>query len=146
MESAAGNAVVVDPYKRRDCRPKILWSVGGNGSTQAGAAASGADDSGSPDRSASNAAESSTRTLDCAGSAETDGTHAVSRQDLPALPRLHSFGGDDILEAGKTALEAWLAARQAPDAQRSQTASGELSHGTCLRNARLPRVAVEPSK
>lgn len=144
IESAAGNAVTVDPYKRRDCRPKILWSVGGNGATQTGAALSEADGSGSPEQSASNAAaESSSRTSNGAGSAETNGTHEVSPSDPSSLQRFHRFEGDDILEAGKAALEARLAARQAPAVQR---ASGKLSLGTYLEKARLPSVAGDHDK
>lgn len=136
--------MAVDPYKRRDCRPKILWSVGGNDATQTGAAASGADESGSPEQPASNdAAESSSRTSNGAGSAETNGTHEASPPDPSSLQRLHSFDGDDILEAGKAALEARLAARQAPAVQR---ASGKLSLGTYLEKARLPSVAGDPDK
>lgn len=124
----------VDPFQRRSCRPKILWSVGRNG-----AASQPAGDSG--ERGVEEQKQSSPMRNGVEDSEGGEGGEAGKKDAPPPLPRpvglqkMHSFEGVDVLEAGKIALEKRLGATQPKAAPRQ---GGKLTIGTYLQKARPP--------
>lgn len=134
-EAASGGNALFDPYRRRDCRPKILWSVGGASVDDNGAAAG---EGKAPETNGPKGGEENE------AAAATNGTIEADRQqDVPSLQKMHSFGGVDILEAGKAALEARIAAKQTPAVQRE---GGKLTLGTYLEKARFPTFSGDHDK
>lgn len=140
-DAAAGNEGQFDPFKRRDCRPKILWSVGQNSPTRAGAAAGGGVDGGEDTSKAAGGGENDIgKGGGAAGAARsTDGESASGNVGAgdPArtgLQNMHSFDGVDILEAGKVALEKKLGAVKTRAAPRE---GGKLTLNKYLEKARV---------
>ena len=146
--SAAGDEGDFDPFKRRSCRPKILWSVGQNSPTRppsGGAAGSGGgaagDGEAAGDKSASGSGAANGG-ADAAMTAKEKGVGAaaaaaagkVKVEPGGGLQNMHSFGGIDIMEAGRAALEKRMNAVKTKAAPRQ---GGKLTLENYLEKARV---------
>lgn len=131
--SAAGDGGEFDPFKRRSCRPKILWSVGNSSTrppTEAGGAAGDGGDGGVEEAKS----ESATNGVVPAEEGVPDVEEEVAPSEPTGLQKMHSFGGVDVLEAGKAALEKRLGEVKTRAAPRE---GGRLTLGKYLEKARV---------
>lgn len=144
--SAAGDEGDFDPFKRRSCRPKILWSVGQNSPPRppAGGGGGAADGDGTEEKTA--AAVGGNGAANGAGGegAKAAPAAALVEPVAPAggqpegeggLQSMHSsFGGVDIMEAGRLALEKRMNAVKTKAASRQ---GGKLTLDKYLEKARV---------
>lgn len=147
--SAAGDEGDFDPFKRRSCRPKILWSVGQNspprppaggggggggaagGDGTAAAAAATASGSGAANGAGSEGAKTAAPTVAPEAEAPVGGGEP---EGAGGLQNMHSFGGVDIMEAGRLALEKRVNAVKTKAASRQ---GGKLTLDKYLEKARV---------
>lgn len=140
--SAAGDEGDFDPFKRRSCRPKILWSVGQNSPPRppAGGGAAGGDGTGEEKTAATAAGDSGAangaggegaRAAEAAPAVQTGGQ---PKGEEGGLQSMHSFGGVDIMEAGRLALEKRMNAVKTKAASRQ---GGKLTLDKYLEKARV---------
>ena len=125
--SAAGDDVKFDPFQRRSCRPKILWSVGRNNAaspTVADAAGTGAAGMAGVVGAVSGAV----------GTSDMDAEEGSGVKEA-AGPDPEQDEGVDILEAGRMALEKKLGAIRPKTAPRQ---GAKLTIGKYLQKARPP--------
>lgn len=124
----------VDPFQRRSCRPKILWSVGRNGSAPQPTGGSG--EGGMEEQKQSSPVRNGVEDSEGGEGGEAGKEDTPSPEPRPVgLHKMHSFDGVDVLEAGKMALEKRLGATQPKAAPRQ---GGKLTIGTYLQKARPP--------
>lgn len=133
--SAAGDEGAFDPFKRRSCRPKILWSVGQNSPTRppppsaAGGAAGDGGGGAAGDANAGGGAAPGASKPPAAASVANGAAGESGLQDM------HSFGGVDVMEAGRVALEKRVNAVKTKAAPRGE--GGKLTLGKYLEKARV---------
>lgn len=154
--AADGDEGIFDPFKRRSCRPKILWSVGQNSPTRppsgggGGAAgdggveeeksATGVSGNGGANGGGGGGAAGGIKAAGGAPAASGMAPAAVAAaaeagaQPGGGLQNMHSFGGIDIMEAGRAALEKRMNAVQARAAPRGES---KLTLDMYLQKARV---------
>lgn len=136
--SAAGDEGDFDPFKRRSCRPKILWSVGQHSPTRPPSppAAGGGGGGAAGDANAGGAAAPGASKPPAAASVANGVAGGAGRgAGESGLQDMHSFGGVDVMEAGRVALEKRVNAVKTKAAPRGE--GGKLTLGKYLEKARV---------
>ncbi|CAM9730703.1 unnamed protein product [Choristocarpus tenellus] len=104
QEKANGGSVEeFDPFQRRACRPKILWSVQSNKApASSGVPGDSPEGEGGGDEAGESKSEASEE-LAKDGSGAREVADASMQAPHAVLQKAHSFEGRDVLEAGRAA-------------------------------------------
>ncbi|CAM9801543.1 unnamed protein product [Discosporangium mesarthrocarpum] len=105
---SGGSTGAFDPFQRRACRPKILWSVQNTTAGASTAVAVGADDVNEDDYEEAGGGVQESKSEESEAMAAASGNEkggGRGEDRSVALQKVHSFSGQDILELGRVAAE-----------------------------------------